>query len=250
MEAAIMEFLRFVRKPVYEYKRGRPLSLKTVTQLYLLVFLFSMILFAPISAVLGIANMPHAIEKMLEQINLWQMFGIAVILAPIMEEFIFRFHLRYPTLIRLYLLSSLIACVLLVYGFITYGPGAFRMENVSVLTSDTKMISLLATSILIAVASWYLMSRKQGITGQDLMVRYFPQVFYLSAAIFGLVHVSNFQLEPEQWYIAPLLVLPQLILAIYLGYVRVRNDIYHSIYVHALNNCIPISLLALGSYLR
>ena len=245
-----MEFLKFVRKPSYEYNSDRPLSLKTVTQLYLLVFLFSMILFAPISTVLGISNMPHAIETMLEQINLWQMFGIAVIVAPIMEEFIFRFHLRYPKLIRLYVLIALMASILLVYGFITYGPGAFKVENVSALVHDSNMTKLLAFSSIIALASWYLLSIAQSISGQDLMVRFFPHVFYLSAAIFGLVHVSNFQLEPERWYIAPLLVMPQLILAIYLGYVRVRNGIYHSIYVHALNNCIPISLLALGSYLR
>ncbi|NNK89380.1 MAG: CPBP family intramembrane metalloprotease, partial [Saprospiraceae bacterium] len=85
---------------------------------------------------------------------------------------------------------------------------------------------------------------------QSTFQRYFPWVFYYSVVIFAFLHVYNFELSSEQWFLGPLLVIPQFILALLLGYVRIRNNIWSSIYLHALNNFIPLSLVFVSGQMQ
>ena len=66
--------------------------------------------------------------------------------------------------------------------------------------------------------------------------KYFKKVFYLFAIIFGLVHLSNFQITPYVILFTPILVAPQIILGGYLGFIRVRFGLQWSILLHACYN--------------
>jgi len=57
IERAIKEFLSFLRYPTFDYKREDPLSFGMVTGLFFLVFLVEMLLFAPMSSLLGLEDM-------------------------------------------------------------------------------------------------------------------------------------------------------------------------------------------------
>jgi len=73
----------------------------------------------------------------------------------------------------------------------------------------------------------------------------FKTLFWIFTLIFAAVHFSNFS-SSVSIYLAPILVLPQLVLGIMLGYIRVGWGTRYSILFHAIHNAIPLSLLLLG----
>jgi len=79
--------------------------------------------------------------------------------------------------------------------------------------------------------------------------RLFPYIFYASAMIFGYVHFSNFS-GNMQWYWIPLLIIPQFMMGLVMGYARLRFGMYSNIALHAVNNLIPglamLAMLAMG----
>lgn len=60
--------------------------------------------------------------------------------------------------------------------------------------------------------------------------------FYTFAILFGLVHITNYNLTTNVLLFAPILVLPQLLLGGYLGFIRVRFGLLWSILLHAAYN--------------
>lgn len=65
---------------------------------------------------------------------------------------------------------------------------------------------------------------------------YFKQVFYTFAIVFGLIHITNFNITAQVLLLAPILVLPQTILGTYLGFIRIRFGLGWSILLHASYN--------------
>ncbi|RAJ12644.1 CPBP family intramembrane glutamic endopeptidase [Arenibacter echinorum] len=80
--------------------------------------------------------------------------------------------------------------------------------------------------------------------------KYFKYCFYASVLLFAVVHMSNFELTGEVYYIAPLLVAPQLILGVFLGYVRVKLGLLWSICLHAMYNAVLITPILLYKFLN
>lgn len=121
-------------------------------------------------------DMIHAMEGIGDILTRWQLFFMAVIFMPILEELLFRAHLRAP-----------------IWKKINFG---------------------------------------------------FP--FYLTAGLFAIIHLTNISMPQEKWYLGPLLVLPQLILGLLFGYVRVRNNIWASVFCHVLHNGLTMTALFLS----
>jgi len=80
--------------------------------------------------------------------------------------------------------------------------------------------------------------------------KYFNYILYASILLFAGVHITNFDLPKEIYYIAPLLVLPQLILGAFLSYVRVKLGLIWSIGLHASYNAILITPILLYKILN
>ncbi len=240
------EYLGYLKSPSYEYKREQPLDLVVVTKLYFLVFALELMMFIPISSLVGLESLPHAMEAVMEQYSGWQVFMLAVIIAPIAEEILFRFHLRYRPLIFLFLIICLTAFNYLIVGEpIDIDSHAAMHDPTLVLDSLARYLPYLGLMAIMYLL-YFVIPQLRKLTNR-LIVNEFAFVFYLTAVIFALVHIFNFELGNTPWYLTPLLVLPQFVLALYLGYVRVRNNIFYSIYVHMLNNAIPMCLLFLAS---
>lgn len=64
----------------------------------------------------------------------------------------------------------------------------------------------------------------------------FKWVFYIFAALFGLVHISNYEITTNVLLLTPILIAPQTILGGYLGFVRVRFGLQWSMLLHAFYN--------------
>lgn len=60
--------------------------------------------------------------------------------------------------------------------------------------------------------------------------------FYIFALIFGYVHITNFDSTINVYLLSPILVLPQILLGGYFGYIRVRFGLQWSILLHGSYN--------------
>lgn len=70
----------------------------------------------------------------------------------------------------------------------------------------------------------------------------FKIAFYVFAIIFGLIHISNFNITQNVILLAPILVAPQTILGGVFGFIRVRFGLRWSMALHACYNGILMLL--------
>ena len=70
----------------------------------------------------------------------------------------------------------------------------------------------------------------------------FKIAFYIFTLIFGLIHISNFEITTNVLLLSPILVLPQILLGGYLGFIRVKFGLQWSMLLHATYNGILLYL--------
>ncbi len=80
--------------------------------------------------------------------------------------------------------------------------------------------------------------------------RHFRFALYFSVFAFGFIHLFNFEEYYKYFWMAPLLVLPQLIAGVFLAFIRVRMGLVYSMLLHAAFNCIIISPFLLVQSLK
>ena len=66
----------------------------------------------------------------------------------------------------------------------------------------------------------------------------FKAIFYLSAILFGYVHIFNFEYSTTILLLSPILVAPQFIIGLFLGYLRMKYNLILGYYMHAIHNAI------------
>ena len=71
-------------------------------------------------------------------------------------------------------------------------------------------------------------------------------VFYLAAVAFALLHIKNYDFENTKVFIFPILVLPQFMLGLFIGYLRVRYNFMLGYLLHALHNAVFITVALLS----
>ena len=171
-------FLNYCLRPVHRSPEiSQPeYSIKNLIGGFFVLFVFYMIAMSLLSKVLGLEDMDHAMMNLIDEMPMLMLFGVAVIAAPLIEEAIFRFPIKF-----------------------------FKGKS-------------------------------------------FPIAFWLFAIIFGFVHISNFgALESSDYWKMPLLVMPQLVLGFYLGFVRMQFSWPYAVGIHMLNNCIPMIMLMVAT---
>ncbi|MDX1362927.1 CPBP family intramembrane glutamic endopeptidase [Arenibacter latericius] len=72
---------------------------------------------------------------------------------------------------------------------------------------------------------------------------YFKYVFYLSIVLFGSVHLLNFEASLGLYTLSFIIVAPQMILGVFLGYIRIRMGLSWAILLHAAHNGVLTLLL-------
>lgn len=149
----------------------------------------------------------------------------AVLWAPLVEEMLFRYGLRRVRQ-ALWLIPALMPVVL-------WGPKVWT--------------GLLLTAFVI-LACWGVRRSAEPLKGWDTTwrryyLRHFGLVFHLVALAFAAVHLSNFVFNKTPYWLLPLLVLPQWVTGLVLGWMRVRRGIGAAILLHATFNAGPILLI-------
>ena len=174
MKQTFLEVLNFIKQPIYQknYHVNFKGKLIIITNFLGLSLLTSIALLIPIGLLLelfGLNEIEHDLNKLLKEESILYVLFMVAILAPLLEELIFR-------------------------------------------------------------APLILFKNK----------KYFSIVFYTSAISFGVIHIFNYEMSTKLLVIAPVLIMPQLILGLYFGYIRTRLGLRWSIFLHACYNAILI----------
>jgi len=199
---------RFIKKPVElsEDKASLQLKIGTCGALFLIQIPPLLVLMALVGGLeqLGLWDEDmHSLQKIFQEMEPVLIFFFAVIMAPLLEEVMFRLILR------------------------------FRSNF------------LILWSIHIGVALHLGQKRSLLKTARKVWDKFYGWIFYLMAAAFGLMHIMNFEPSLNIYLLAPILVAPQILIGINLGYLRVRFGLIWSILFHAFYNGILMSIALL-----
>lgn len=67
-------------------------------------------------------------------------------------------------------------------------------------------------------------------------------IFYFSAVLFGLIHIINYEFSYTILLLSPILVAPQIILGLIIGYLRVRIGFVSGLLLHSLHNAFVLGI--------
>ncbi|MBP6018475.1 MAG: CPBP family intramembrane metalloprotease [Burkholderiaceae bacterium] len=193
-------------------------SIKRLLQWAGLLWTLNLIFLGPIAVMAaGAGGAQHRLN--LDAIP-WLM---ALLWAPLVEELMFRYSLRRVA----HALWMLPAAAVVMFS----GPGW-----------STGLLLLAVLLMCWRPGAGRPFAQRQGRTWRLLLNyrRVFPWVFHGASLAFAGIHLVNFNLHQMAWWLMPLLVLPQWLTGLVLGWLRVRRGIGASVLLHAIFNGGPL----------
>lgn len=232
MKELFLEFISFLRSPDRDSFSQSSFENQVieVVKLFMMTFVAVIFLVMPLMSLIGADDLPNKLAE-LENLGFdhkWQqnlaLFTLAVIAAPLIEEVIFRFPLKFRRgSIALFLVLIVALCVQL-------------FQFLGMAFSEAIFIGLMLM-VLIGLYLYFRLQKESALT--EFTSKNYGYFFYAAALLFALAHIFNYELEANQYWMTPILVLPQMLLGLMLGYVRVKYGLWASILAHAMNNLIP-----------
>ncbi len=152
-----------------------------------------------------------------------QTFLYVIIVAPIMEELIFRLPLRISSFsfsisisILILVITKSLVCPIIGYEFY-----------------------LLAIPVTFLLNAFFSHKKSPFAKIKAFWGSHFKYIFYSFSIIFGLLHLFNFE-EIFWWMIvfSPLITLPHIIMGLFLGFIRMNFSFLHALVFHATINFI------------
>jgi hypothetical protein len=224
-----LDLLRFVRRPRLTPHRPRAaqpawraewlggLSLSRLAFWLLLLWTINLLVLGPLAV--SVATLSGTERKLPAGVLSW---FLVVGWAPVIEELLFRLGMRRPAQ-AVWLAPVLFAGLLL-------GPRSFVIAGVVIAAGGIALILALTRH------RWRFGRLRR-------YSRRFPFIFHGLTALFACLHLANYSLGGAWFALLPLLVLPQWITGLVLGWMRVRFGIGASIALHASFNAGPMLLI-------
>jgi hypothetical protein len=197
-------------------------------------------------SVTEIMNSENVVSRALGNGSPLMLLVLAVLAAPLMEELAFRLCLK-PSAWRIAVgtgMTLFFAQFIVPQSMqdlieeIAKTQFALRVdppEYLSKLAESAFPIAVGIAALLIAFLAFLLFS----LPGAPRLTRFYERrfrwIFLLSAAAFALMHLQNYP-NRNLWVAAPLLVLPQFLAGLALGYVRCRHGFAACVLMHACYN--------------
>ena len=220
------EFFQFLRSPSFKVpKTDNKTKWGDFMWLFLLDILFS-IPFVALYYVLVELKLIKEYEgfDIFKEYGIYWGFIIGCFFAPLLEEYLFRWQLtkRYASI---YFVMLSIA-TMIIFGI------------------ESELISwvIFLTALAIARILHVILKKRSLTLTHNLWKKCYPVLFYVTAIIFGLIHLSNYK---DLTLTDPSIVFymgSQLFGGLILGYLRIRQGIAYSILFHACFNLIALSL--------
>lgn len=156
--------------------------------------------------------------------SLWTLFLIAGVVAPLVEEPLFRGWLK-GTPRQLMLLALPVVALLLL----------FVLRSADDLPSSVARLLAVAIFMAIVGACLEIFHRtRPNDAPVSLFDQYYSHIFWTSALLFRLAHMANYE-DGSFWTIAPM-VLPQLLIGPVWAFARLRFGLRASILLHGASN--------------
>ncbi|MYN13458.1 CPBP family intramembrane metalloprotease [Pusillimonas sp. TS35] len=233
----VRDFLRFVRRPrVAPRLPGRRLDngwwedwfpsmrMGRLLKWAMLLWLLNLVFLGPLAVLAaGAGGATHRID-----INDMPWIQ-ALIWAPLVEELVFRFGLRRP------------------------GVAWWLVPiTVAIMLSGPKPWAIMVLALVLLLCWWPYLERQPPMWSRRpwpwryrvFYLRCFPYIFYIASVSFAAVHLYNFNLHRTPLLLLPLLVAPQWVTGLVLGWIRVRRGIGASMLLHAIFNGGPLLVVA------
>ncbi len=220
-----ISFLNFPQREISLPKVESPLSY--IFTLFIFAFILNIVLLSLVSSFVNFESMDNGILALKDTVGFASLFALAVIGAPVIEEIIFRYPLK-NVIVLSFLLIGLDAIIVSIFC------QAFGWQQLAVI--------LPVVTALLSVAMIFFFKPLQEDWYQALD-DWYPYIFFFVAAMFGFVHIYNYGEGGFEWWMTPFIVIPQFVLGLILGFVRIRIGLWACILMHAMNNAIPMSLL-------
>lgn len=253
----LTEIIQTILHPSYETSsEQKKFSTKLINFLRLWIIQFGVaivlgIIVTIVATIVKYDMNDNLVNSVLDKLPIFTIIFLTVIFAPISEELTFRLFLKYSPFRFGFSLSFI---TLFVLGILEQ----FHIYSLSLIRYQLGIIDPVVYSIVYIIVGLALGSLVgvvfKAFTNQQFIEKIykkiFPLLFYLSAIGFGLMHISNYPNFGNIWYLAPVFVLPQLVIGFFLAYIRTKYGFKWSVALHAMHNfttLIPTLLLKLGS---
>ena len=160
--------------------------------------------------------------KLFNEFPLWLVTLLIIVLVPIIEELVFRFHLKYRRwVVNVYLPMVLIlTCSFLI---------SISSSPISICVTFVSLITLIFYIVFNQKTTNYI---------ERIWIRKFNLVFYITTLLFALIHITNYELSLTVILLAPILILPQFIGGFFIGYLRVKAGFIWGVTLHMASNAI------------
>lgn len=213
----IEHFLKYCKQPIYNVKQ-RKINFKTFIKLYIMGMLSVVFISVPVGAFAHIFNITNNITNTTTKFIL-----LGIFIVPVLEETLFRLLLK-PSKKKVYIYFFVIVSWMSILIFL-----------------NKYLLAGIVTAVFILGLILILLGFKNII---DLNNN-FKFIFYLSAGIFALVHINNLDgINFYNFFITPLLVVPQLIMGFVFAYTRMIYGFRYSVFLH-----VCVNMLALSPYI-
>lgn len=167
----------------------------------------------------------HAVAEMVKKYPVWAVLLLGIVVVPLLEEFIFRYGLSF----RKGYISAVFTVALFATGIYSfYLLPLYGALAVTVLLGITLVVYFINAETI----SNYLEKIWPGV---------YAPVFYAVAFLFGLIHITNytnFDYTSLAVLLIPVLVAPQIIGGLLMGYMRVKHGFYWGYFLHAGHNAV------------
>jgi len=226
--AVIRDMFTYLRSPDMFSARRLFTPDAVLDLLKLLGFCYLMLLLSGI--IMGVVfqaagvSMPEPADEFTEMMNSRNFIFLAAIMAPLVEEVLFRSWLGrgWGVLVIAPLLLSL-AALLGISGAEELAPGV-KITAVVIVT----------VAVIIYLFRYVALRKTQGVI-ETAAQKVFPYAFWGSCIAFGLMHLANYQ-GGDMGLLMPLIVLPQFLIGIVLGFVRMRYGLMCAMVFHGSYN--------------
>lgn len=243
---SIQDFIKFLKKPSLaldnSVKKSWLFWLVLISGAQFLSILTGFIGSAALSA-FGFQGQ-NSVQTAIVNLPSWLFFVLVAVQAPITEEIAF----------RLFLKPSFWRWIVAFFGITFYIqqtlPSDLVFLNYGLSPNFDYLVSAILNSLGLALGLGLIFKiRPKILTKSEIYFKkYFAVFCYVSALSFGAIHIQNYSDLDWLWWLAPLLVLPQIIIGFVITYLRVRMGFRWGILAHSLYNsvaAIPILILSL-----
>lgn len=218
------DFAAYLRRPAWREPGSlkEPGAWRTWSALWLLDVAGLVVLLVVLTLYMKATGLPG--PDAFDQVPQAWLVPLVVLAAPVIEEAVFRGWLAGRPR-ALWLMGGLVVLALVV----TLLEDGSRLR-----------LGLVGVTLLAMPLGWFLLRRR---AAPGWFVSAFPAVFWLTALVFGLVHLSNY---PSPGVLALPLVLPQVWAGLVFGYTRMRLGLAAAMLAHAGANALAIAPTLMG----